>query len=202
MLAGVKPWASSMIRASVVILAALSPLLAVPPARARACSCRMPSFEEQRAEADAIFEGRVDEIRSVGGDLVVVLHVTQAWRGVAQERVEVSTASNEAACGFTFEVGQHYLVYATSPESTLRVSLCSRTALADDASEDRQLLGSGTIPVEVADDEAQPEARRAPPATRAGCASCAAMPARAPAMLHALAILVALALRGRSRARS
>jgi MYXO-CTERM domain-containing protein len=172
MLAGVKPWASSMIRASVVILAALTPLLALPPSPAHACSCRMPSFEEQRAQAGAIFEGRVDEVRpGAEGELTVVFHVTQAWRGVTTERVELRTASNSAACGYAFAVGSHYLVYAHAEGEALSVSLCSRTALADDASEDRQLLGSGTIPVEIADEPA-PGPRREPPATRAGCASC------------------------------
>jgi hypothetical protein len=199
MLAGVKPLASPMIRALVV----LASLALVDPAPAEACSCMMPTFEAQRDQAAAIFEGRADEVRSDGDELVVVFHVTQSWRGVTTEQVEIRTASNAAACGYAFEVGTHYLVYAgRRDEGPLAVSLCSRTARADDASEDRQRLGSGTIPVEVADDEAEPEARRAPPATRAGCASCAAMPARAPSMLLALTALVALALRGRSRARS
>lgn len=197
MLAGVKPWASQVIRASGLILA-----LAVgawEPSAAEACSCAPLSFEDQRAEAAAIFEGRVEQIVSdEDGTLSVAFHVTQAWRGVAQERIEVSTASSGAACGFTFEVGQHYLVYATSPESTLRVSLCSRTARMDDAGEDRQLLGSGTIPVDVTDEgEATPHE---PPATRAGCASCSVGRAELPATLGPAGIaLIALALALRAR---
>ncbi len=197
MLAGVKPWASQVIRASGLILALAAGTW--EPSVAEACSCAPLSFEDQRAEAAAIFEGRVEQIVSdEDGTLSVAFHVTQAWRGVAQERIEVSTASSGAACGFTFEVGQHYLVYATSPESTLRVSLCSRTARMDDASEDRQLLGSGTIPVDVADEGEASPTRREPPATRAGCASCTVGHDDLPVALGPGAIaLLAVALRGR-----
>jgi len=162
-------------RASCVILA-LGAALAVwllTPRTARACSCMALSFEEQRERAAAIFEGRVDLDRLEGGERILTLRVTQAWRGVEHETVEIRTPTQSAACGFGFEVGQHYLVYATSENGALHVSLCSRTARMDDASEDRQLLGSGTIPVEVVDDP-EPPAPREPPATRAGCASCAA----------------------------
>lgn len=160
-------------RGSRVILAlgALFGALLLAPPRAHACSCVALSFEEQRERAAAIFEGRVELDRVEGEERIVTLRVTQAWRGVEHESVEVRTATNGAACGFAFEVGQHYLVYATHEGEALHVSLCSRTARMDDAGEDRQLLGSGTIPVDVVDDP-EPPAPREPPATRAGCASC------------------------------
>lgn len=200
MLAGVKPLASPMIRA----LSVLVGLVLVHPEAAQACSCVMPTFEEQRAQSAAIFEGRVDAIRADGDEVVVVFHVTQAWRGVTTERVEIRTASSSAACGYAFEVGTHYLVYAgRRNEGPLAVSLCSRTAPADDANDDRQLLGSGTIPVEVSDEGGtEPEGRRAPPATRAGCASCATSAARAPTGFLVWSFLAGLALARRSRARS
>ncbi len=187
------------LRASLVIPAVLAALFTLVPSPAEACSCMAQGFEEARSGAAAIFEGRVDAIEPIGGQLRVRFHVTQAWRGVEHESVELLTASNSAACGYTFEIGQHYLVYAGQDDASLTVSLCSRTARMDDASEDRQLLGSGVIPVDVADDADEPTPRE-PPATRAGCASCTALSAQPP-VLVILASLASLALVGRRRSR-
>ena len=188
-------------RASCVILAlsALLSVLLLAPPTASACSCLALSFEEQRERASAIFEGRVDVDRVEGSERVLVLRVTQAWRGIEHETVEVRTPTQSAACGFSFEVGQHYLVYASGEGGALQVSLCSRTARMDDASEDRQLLGSGTIPVDVVDDP-EPPAPREPPATRAGCASCAVGGSPRPLALPGMG-LIALAALGRTRRR-
>lgn len=158
------------------------------------------SFEDARANATAIFEGRVESVAPEGEmEVRVRFHVTQAWRGVEHESVEIVTANNSAACGFPFEVGQHYLVYAGQDEADLGVSLCSRTARMDDANEDRQLLGSGTIPVDVQDDADEPTPRE-PPATRAGCASCSVASSEPPA-LAIFAALGTLFLAGRRRSR-
>lgn len=196
MLRRVNDHASLVIRVAFgLALGLLVALLA--PRDAAACSCMRPTFEDARSSSAAIFEGRVDEITTVEGDEVRVrFHVTQAWRGVEHESVEIQTASNSAACGFPFEAGQHYLVYAGQREQTLMVSLCSRTARMDDASEDRQLLGSGTIPVDVEDETDEPTPRE-PPATRAGCASCGVASAPAPTslVLASLAALIALVAR-------
>lgn len=189
--------------ASLVILALVAALAAVvlAPARAEACSCMQTSFEDARAGSAAIFEGRVESVEPIDELRVrVTLHVTQAWGGVERERVDVVTANNSAACGFAFEVGEHYLVYAGRDEEaqTLSVSLCSRTARMDDAGEDRGRLGSGTIPVEV-EDEPDRTPREAP-ATRAGCASCSAAGGQTPS-LALLGVFGALVLVGRRRSR-
>jgi hypothetical protein len=197
MLGRVNDNASLVIRVvSALALGSLTLLFA--PRDAAACSCVRPTFEDARSSSAAIFEGRVDEISPVEGtdEVRVRFHVTQAWRGVEHEGVEIQTASNGAACGFPFEAGQHYLVYAGQREQTLMVSLCSRTARMDDANDDRQLLGSGTIPVDVEDESDEPTPRE-PPATRAGCASCGVAGATAPSalLLASLATLLALVAR-------
>ena len=159
------------------------------------------TFEDARASAAAIFEGRVDTIEpDAAGGLRVRFHVTQAWRGVEHESVEITTATDSAACGYAFEVGQHYLVYASQAETSLAVSLCSRTARMDDASEDRQLLGSGVIPVDVQDDAEEPTPRE-PPATRAGCASCTVASSEAPPLAIAGTLLSLVLARHRRRSR-
>jgi MYXO-CTERM domain-containing protein len=69
----------------------------------------------------------------------------------------------------------------------------------DDAGEDRQLLGSGTIPVDVEDDTDEPTPRE-PPATRAGCASCSVTTSEPPILAILLSILsLAFVRRRRSR---
>jgi len=178
------------------VLAAL--VLASSPAPALACSCAEQSFEMAEHGAVAIFEARVAAIETVGDASHVRMDVAQTWRAAEHEHVLVVTASSEAACGFTFEIGRSYLVYASGLEGdAYRVSLCSRTRRMEDADDDRGLLGSGVVPVDIEDapDEA-PAARVAP--TRAGCASCSAGRATSRGAWLVLGLLALLASRRRS----
>ncbi|MCB9611071.1 MAG: hypothetical protein H6721_02080 [Sandaracinus sp.] len=174
------------------------------PALALACSCMRSSPTEAAARSTAVFEGRVVELTPIqregevtleGGCLdpacneslsetthqaafssfAVRFEVTRQWKGVESESVVVHTARDSAACGFPFEVGQDYLVYASAEQDgTLSTGLCDRTALVADASEDLAALqGPGEVPVDVHQDEpADQEPSNEPPA-RGGCASCA-----------------------------
>lgn len=190
-----------------VVLVVLFSLAAAPAA---ACSCDEATVEEAIASAGAIFEGVVDsiEVDASGDARVVRFAVTQAWRGVASEHVEVRTSIAESACGYPFEVGQAYLVYASGTTTEgYRVSLCSRTRAMDAAGEDRIALGAGVVPVDVVDEDVEPvrPPRTAP--SRAGCASCAVgagvVGGRAVALAPAaLVVLVVLRARGARRTRS
>ena len=160
------------------LLVALGGLTPVP---ALACSCLEQPFETAHAAAAAIFEARATSIEAQpDGRLVVTFAVTQTWRAAEHEHVQVVTAANEAGCGYTFEVGTSYLVYAGGAEGErYLVSLCSRTAPMAASDGDRALLGSGVVPVDIVD-EAEPEERHAAdPPTHAGCASCSAGASRA-----------------------
>jgi hypothetical protein len=141
----------------------------------------------------AIFEARVTAIETVGEANHVHMDVVQTWRAAEHEHVEVVTAPNEAACGFTFAVGHSYLVYASALEGdAYRVSLCSRTRRMEDADDDRGLLGSGVVPVDIEDAPDEAPAARVPP-THAGCASCSASRASSRGgwiMIAMLAIIV------------
>ena len=85
----------------------------------------------------------------------------------------------------------------------MTVSLCSRTARIEDASEDLAELGAGVVPVDVGEgDEVEDEAPRERPA-RGGCASCAAIDRRSELPAGALALLAlsaVIARRARQRA--
>jgi MYXO-CTERM domain-containing protein len=157
-------------------LAAVSLLVVswMTPLPARACSCLEQPFEMAHAGAAAIFEGRVASVTTQeDGRLLVAFDVVQTWREAGHEHVEVVTASNEVACGYPFEIGTSYLVYAGQTEGERYVvSLCSRTRRMADADDDRALLGSGVVPVDIVDDPESDEPTPRTPPTHAGCASC------------------------------
>lgn len=191
-----------MKRAFLVVALALA-----PASIALACSCMRSSPAEALDRSTAVFEGRVLEVtpfeerRDVtleGGCLddacreslsettesvevtgfAVRFSVTRRWKGVDTEEVVVRTARDSAACGFAFEVGQDYVVYASAEEAgTLSTGLCDRTARVADASEDLDALGTGEVPVDVED---EPTAPTDEPPARGGCASCATSGTSAP----------------------
>jgi len=108
-----------------------------------ACSCMGSGpacTEALRPEVAALFRGSVLSIRpalrSLGRDVVVDLSVKETFKGLSGPIVQVITESSEAACGFSFKIGEEYLVYAYMHEGQLRVSLCSRTHLARHREED------------------------------------------------------------------
>lgn len=102
--------------------------------------------------ADAVFTGKVVSIGAAHapGDepkwpsrLEVTFRLLGVWKGLAEgERVTVYTASQSAACGFEFEDGKKYLVYAYDAGGELTATLCSRTALLKRAEADLQALGT------------------------------------------------------------
>jgi hypothetical protein len=184
-------------RSTAAALLALLVTLALP-ARGHACSCMAQTVEAAIEEAAAIFEGRVAAIEPGEGGLHVRFDVVQTWRAADSEHVEVITAADSAACGYAFEVGRSYLVYARDADGALHTGLCSRTQPIEEADEDRVALGSGTIPVDVEDDPDRPPPRQEL-APRGGCAGCAVDGPRGD--LGALLALVPLAVLARRRVR-
>ena len=116
---------------------------------ADACSCGTGPVCSHYFESDAVFIGTVQRIakgaqdRLQRGMLQVDIGVNSPFRGVNGSAVTVVTADNGAACGYTFQVGERYLVYAhRTPDGTLEVSLCSRTIPLAKATEDLQFIQS------------------------------------------------------------
>ena len=138
-----------------VLLAAVVVLVALPsaPASLSACTCAPPGPPQQELErADAVFSGKVESIQPAPrpeddpqwpSRLEVTLRLRAVWKGVPEgERVTVFTASQSAACGFGFEKGKKYLVYAYDAGGELTATLCSRTSLLKRADEDLAGLGA------------------------------------------------------------
>ena len=140
---------------------------------AHACSCypsESPCYAFQRSQA--VFVGLVNSVtrdnivQMLGerklsyGHLVVQFTVEEPLKGVATKTVEVVTGLGGGDCGYTFEVGERYLVYASKRESptTLRgmpltlisggssltvplsTRLCSRTQPLKRAVDDLELI--------------------------------------------------------------
>jgi hypothetical protein len=131
--------------------AVVLPLLAAAPV-AEACTCAPPG--EPRAElehADAVFSGRVVEVEPEEAQrgfrrLAVRFALDSVWKGVPEgDQVTVWTAEQSAACGYSFQPGEEYLVYAYDAgeltTNELTTNLCSRNAPLAQAAEDLAALG-------------------------------------------------------------
>jgi hypothetical protein len=127
-----------------------------------ACDC---SFEQDpiRAlnEAGAVFSGRVVQVgedvkwNALKGEVyewrnAARISVEQSWKGISQTEVIVMTSSG--GCGFEFNVGESYIVYAYKDDRTgdteWHTSLCSKTSQLSSAADTVQKLGEGKKPIE------------------------------------------------------
>lgn len=138
---------------ALVICVALAFTLA-PPRAADACSCLQPGPPCQEYwRADAVFAGRVTAIDPVPDpgwspdsapfyalpmSRRVTFAIVEGFRGVTGKSVEVFTGSGGGDCGYDFEVGRAYVVYATrmprtatgeiAKDARLHTGICSRTS--------------------------------------------------------------------------
>lgn len=159
-------------------LAALLSATAAWPSVAAACKCRPQSIAEAERASDAIFEGRVELIETAKAGatgsadaLRVDLAVVRRFKGGDAERLQVQTRADGPACGYGFERGKSYLVYASLNDGQLWVTRCSRTRPIAEAEEDLGALGMGTTPVDVKNTPPLPAAPPEP--TPADCRAVA-----------------------------
>lgn len=124
---------------------------------ARACSCmEAPWPGTAMLEADAVFVGRVFSQRPVqrtdGAQVTfareVVFEVQHAWKGATSfARVLAQPASD--GCGFSFENGGAYLVYAFRGPTDLWTGRCTRTTERAAGGIDFLLLGLPALSYET-----------------------------------------------------
>lgn len=116
---------------------------------AYACSCGLiPDSVSAARTADAVFSGRIERIQSrrstFGPDLAVTFAVERSWKGKVTPSEIVATAGATASCGFPFEKGRTYLVFAARLRNgSLMTSLCSRTGLLSHSIKDAAAFGEG-----------------------------------------------------------
>lgn len=113
---------------------------------AAACSCLAPGPPAQElAAADAVFSGKVVSLEPFTegfGKVRVTFELAAVWKGLPEgDRVTLTTAADSATCGYPFEDGVSYLVYAYGEGDDLTATLCSRTRPLADADEDLEALG-------------------------------------------------------------
>jgi hypothetical protein len=106
--------------------------------RALACSCDgLPPMDVEFARSDAAFVGRV-VLMSIESRIednhryevrVCRFKVSERFKGIEDERKEfvVVTHMSGTACGFPFELGEEYLVYANTYRGDMYTSVCRRT---------------------------------------------------------------------------
>ncbi|WP_299491067.1 hypothetical protein [Acaryochloris sp. IP29b_bin.137] len=134
-----------------ILLACLfAPIGVIPflhPQVAWACSCIRSTPEEQMERADVVFTGRVIdksmktlETNPFGGLNLVqwTFEVEANHKGSVSKQVTVESASNSAACGINFQMGERYQVFANQSDTALRASLCSGTRATSDLQEQSQ----------------------------------------------------------------
>lgn len=136
------------------------------PDCASACSCAaLPGTPQERARealsgATAVYSGEVVGFEKPppnttmvegtmmtvmgGGTATVTLRVSNVWKGPRQQTVTIRTgADSGGGCGYPFEEGREYLVYAGEG---MTADLCSETKPLSEASADLEALGDGASP--------------------------------------------------------
>lgn len=102
-----------------------------------ACSCirSLKPLKVQVKEAfndsTAIFSGEVISITPKSeSEVTVKIKVGKVWKSKLAEEITITTPINSAMCGYAFEAGKTYLVYAYGANDDLMTTNCSRTKLA------------------------------------------------------------------------
>ena len=102
-----------------------------------ACSCEFDSepakkqIQNSYIGADAVFSGKVVEIKESpmnSRDFIIKFKVAKSWKGESSQEITISTAKESAMCGFNFEIGKIYLVYAFGKSGNFSTTNCTRTA--------------------------------------------------------------------------
>ena len=164
--------------AAIAVLLGLSP--AVRTERAMACSCAPPASPLVALEQSAaVFSGELVSIDGYWG-AILTFEVSRVWKGPVEETLVLTTSSLGAGdCGYPFDAGRAYLVYADAGGGDfLGVWLCRGTTPLEYAQEDLEFLGEGQIPGAAAtapetEDPEQSEVSPppSPPETGGGMAS-------------------------------
>src|SRR5262245_6983615 len=121
-----------------------------------ACHCSLPRtgkpfkqlIIEARNKSKAVFSGTVVAIDKKPGDLYMAVrfNVEESWKGTLSKEATVFTGQSGGDCGYKFEVGQRYLVYAYRyNDADLGTNICQRTANLIEAAEDLKVLGNGKV---------------------------------------------------------
>ena len=119
------------------------------------CSCAMSGPPCQMTwTADAVFSGTVMSITQIEDELLgfrrqsllVKMNVDRPFLKASPGPIEIVTGMDGGDCGYRFNVGVKYLVYAWKSGGQLTTGICSRTRPLADAQEDLQYLSTINAP--------------------------------------------------------
>ena len=129
-------------------------LLMVRAGLPSACECPEPppaASAKAYVISTVIFMGTVEERRIVeppshGGYLEFRFRVLEDWKGAPSDTILIGTSPGGGMCGYPFEVGRTYVVYAWHADGYRYefTSICDRTSVARYALADLMVLGEGT----------------------------------------------------------
>lgn len=121
-----------------------------------ACTCVPSRLACEAAwKADAVFVGTVTQFESTRvktdrNDVdewyewrTATFQLSEAFRGISDKEARIGTGSGGGDCGYSFEIGTAYIVYANRDEKgDLSTGICMRTAPVAEAEEDLLYLRS------------------------------------------------------------
>jgi hypothetical protein len=148
----IMPMSRTLAALASLVLTFMGVVFLYPPDCAHACSCMGVSTQRYISGSDTVFSGKVVEIDgppriphapSSGSD-TVTFRVSESWKGPGGGgTLEVKTPASGVSCGYHFEEGKEYLVYAYGKGESLKTSICSGTKPLSKADKDLALLGDG-----------------------------------------------------------
>jgi hypothetical protein len=114
---------------------------------AMSCSCgEPPPLEVEFKNTAVVFVGMIvkgEALNKIDGDYIdrkFTVEILNIIKGDVKDTVEIYT-SNPANCGFTFIIGDRYLIYADyDEEKKLSAHLCSRTKEQGEIEPEEKLL--------------------------------------------------------------
>ena len=117
------------------------------------CTCEAPSQRKNFRKSEAVFVGKVLEIKesnnnrvadSIGMNKVydITFEVEKSWKDKTSKQITVVSDNGYLVCGgFPFAVGKQYLVYAKGKDLIV-ISDCDRTVPIDAGEKDIKNLNS------------------------------------------------------------
>ena len=111
----------------VICLLFVSCILLLAPRGAWACSCIRGTPDQYFNDADVVFTGKALDIeRNLENELEVKFEIIERQKMDSSDKtVVVRTALTSAECGYDFQPGLTYVVYAVEDGERLYTDLCS-----------------------------------------------------------------------------
>ena len=113
------------------ILVAIAAVSLVLAADAFACTCLPVDLVRDLPKADGAIVGSVLERNPSGENVTYLLRVEQVYKGDIENRVEVVTARDSAACGLAAKVGERVGLLLERDGAVWRSGLCSQVDPTD-----------------------------------------------------------------------